>query len=354
MDEKTASKNQRPLNRYITWRQKVVPRRENKGKAITDALPGIQVDPAALDMYAETDPLRELIPPLGNKIAAAIVLELPKWIRRGQMLRYGWGTAKGILQAEFTQWFANRFQAAREKCDPVSLKDDIRQYAEEQGFGLCGFTYADRRFISDARDSLFPYDTAIVLGMEMDRELLREAPRPGKKLFDFEIYVKAGLQVHKIAKFIRSKGYRCLVRIPLEGWIKFPPHAINAGLGELGANGVVITEKFGPRQRWCMISVDVDIPPDEPRNLGVAEYCDACRRCIRACPGRAIPEEPFWWRGVWKRKINDTLCWPWFVKYDGCGICLKVCPFNRFGYKACMEAFQKNGSILNRKSLPAK
>jgi len=43
---------------------------------------------------------------------------------------------------------------------------------------------------------------------------------------------------------------------------------------------------------------------------------------------------------VLKRKINDTKCYPFFLKYEGCGICLKVCPIHRFGYAHCMKAFQ--------------
>jgi len=64
--------------------------------------------------------------------------------------------------------------------------------------------------------------------------------------------------------------------------------------------------------------------------------------------GNAISEERLWWRGVFKRKNNDTKCYPYFVKYEGCGICLKVCPINRFGYKECMKAYKKDGTILGK------
>jgi len=43
-------------------------------------------------------------------------------------------------------------------------------------------------------------------------------------------------------------------------------------------------------------------------------------------------------------------CWPYFEKYDGCGICLKVCPINKFGYEQCMDAFKKDGTILKKAS----
>jgi ferredoxin len=208
----------------------------------------------------------------------------------------------------------------------------------------------DRRFIAGARDEKFPYDTALVLGMEMDRDLLDEVPRPGDRLFDFETYVESGRRVFDVAGFIRSRGYRCYARVPFDGWVKYPVHAINAGLGELGANGVVITREYGPRVRWTMISIDAELPIDPPVDLGMAAFCDACRLCIRACPGKAIPAERIWWRGVLKRKINDTKCYPYFLKYEGCGICLKVCPIHRFGYDPCMRAYGKDGTVLGRTS----
>ena len=182
--------------------------------------------------------------------------------------------------------------------------------------------------------------------MEMDRELLEEVPFPGKRLFDFEVYVESGRRVFEVAQFIRSRGYRCRARVPFDGWVKYPPHAIMAGLGELGAHGVVITREYGPRQRWTMISIDADIEPDEPVDLGIAEYCDDCMLCVKACPGDAISHERIWWRGVKKRKNNDTKCYPFFRKYDGCGICIKLCPINRHGFEACMEAYNKDGTIL--------
>jgi len=280
-----------------------------------------------------------------NKMKLVTRIELPKWGKRKKKIEYGWGVLKGILKMDFQQRFFHDKVSNSKETNLDSLKNEIKEYAADAGY-ICGFTKIDRRFISEARDDKFPYDTALVLGMEMDRELLDQAPRPGDKLFDFEIYVKSGEQVFDVASFIRSKGYKCWARIPFDGWIKYPPHAIMAGLGELGANGAVITPQFGPRQRWAMISIDADIEPDTPVDYGIAAYCDACRLCIKACPGKAIPDERIWWRGVLKRKINDTKCWPWFVKYEGCGICLKICPINRFGFDNCMEFFRKSGDVL--------
>jgi len=330
------------------WRQAIELRRENPGKKITDNLPALEIDPAALDAHTEADLLPELPGAMVNKLMLVARLELPKWGRRGKLIEYGWGAGKSLLRMDLWQPLFEREVAPQKEPDLARLKQEIKAFAKSAGYGLCGFTQIDRRFIAEGRDDKFPYDGVVVLGMEMDYGLLEEAPHPGQRLFDFEIYVKSGERVFDVARFIRSRGYRCFARVPFDGWVKYPPHAIMAGLGELGAQGVVITKEYGPRQRWTMISIDADLEPDPPVDLGMAKYCDDCLRCVKACPGDAISHERIWWRGVKKRKNNDARCYPYFRKYEGCGICLKVCPVNRHGYDACMEAYKKDRTILGK------
>jgi Pyruvate/2-oxoacid:ferredoxin oxidoreductase delta subunit len=323
-------------------------RPENPGKAITDNLTTVRVDPEALDAFAEISPLPELPGVMRNKGLLIRRHELPKWKKRGKRIEYGWALLKGVLRMDLWQ---PRFEMAvseQKQEDLDKLKREIKEFAKSQGY-IAGFTKIDRRFIAGARDEKFPYDTALVLGMEMDYDLLNQVPRPGERLFDFEIYVKSGEKVFEVARLIRSKGHRCFARGPFDGWVKYPPHAIMAGLGELGAHGVVITREFGPRVRWTMISVDAEIEPDEPVDLGMARYCDDCLICVKACPGKSISEHRIWWGGVYKHKNNDTRCFPYFHKLDGCGVCLKLCPIHRYGYDECMAAYQEDGRVLGKK-----
>lgn len=336
------------LRRYNKIKQSVELRPPNPGKAITEQQPGMKIDPETLDLYSEIQPVSELITVMLEKFWLVANLEIPKLKKRKKLMEYGWGVTKTIFKMDLGQKYFHQKTSNNRQEDLSLLKKQIKEYARSIGY-ICGFTKIDRRFIANARDDKFPYDTAIVLGMEMDKDLVEQIPNPGDRLFDFEIYLKSGNLVFQVGQFIRSKGYRCSVRIPFDGWVKYPPHAINAGLGELGANGVVVTKEFGPRVRWAMISVDAEIEPDDPVDLNVGVYCDACRLCIKACPGGAIPDERLWWRGVLKRKINDTKCYPYFKKHDGCGLCIKVCPISRSGYEECMEAFNTLGKILRKK-----
>jgi len=338
------------LRKSNIFRQTYILRPCNYGKVITDNLPTVKVNSHDLDLYTEIEPLKELIP-LMHKVFLTLIVEFPKWLKRGKFIKYGCGVFFQIARMKFDQvlkMINKRKSIASDRESLSQLKNDIKEYAQDMGF-ICGFTKVDRRFIAKGGDAFFPYNNAVVLGMEMSKELLDEVPRPGKRLFDFEIYIKAGFLVFKVAKFIKEKGFKCHIRIPFDGHVKYPPHAIMAGLGELGAQGVVITREYGPRVRWCMISIDAEIEPDSPVNLNMNEYCDACRLCIRSCPGKAISDERLWWRGVYKRKINDSRCYPYFRKYAGCGICIKVCPICQYGYDECMKAYREDGVILRKR-----
>ena len=338
------------MRRYHPWRQQIELRPRNRGKTITDQLPTVDVDPTVLDIAAQIKPLtREGVPFFRSFWAVMLRVAFPSWIRRGLFWRYFRGIFGPDLRMNLTQAFANRFRVASEpRYEPAALKEEIRAIAAEHGFALCGFTHVDRRLIADGADDKFPYDTAVVLGMEMDPQLLDEMPAAPGRLVDFEGYIAAGRHVLEVARQIRSLGYRCVARTAFDSWVKYVPHAVNAGLAELGANGLALTPQFGPRQRWCMISLDAEIEPDPPADFGIAAYCEECRLCVHGCPGRALSEEKVWWRGVHKHKLNPVRCWPYFVKFDGCSICLKVCPLHRYGYDDCIEAYRKDGTILGR------
>ena len=350
-NKKNSGNHDERLLRLNSEKRTIERRRKNLGKSITDNLPTVEVDPKTLDLYSTVDPLPVIMDAMQPLPRLIRQLEYPKWVKRGKVGLYGWGDDENwgfirqLLEMNAGQDRYNQDLSDDKEKNLSVLKKEIKEYSADLGL-ICGITKVDRRFIAEAADEEFPYDTAVVLGRPIDRELMEQVPYPQDKLFDFEVYVKLGRQVFYVADFVRSKGYRAYARAAIDGTVKYPPHAIMAGLGELGAGGWVITKEFGPWVRWTMLAVDADIDPDNPVDLNMSEYCDNCRRCMEACPGNAIPEERVHWRGVVKRKLNDKKCFPYFEKYDGCGICLKVCPIGRFGYEKCMKAYQEDGTIL--------
>jgi len=70
--------------------------------------------------------------------------------------------------------------------------------------------------------------------------------------------------------------------------------------------------------------------------------------CVNRCPGRALMREKIWWRGVEKNKLIYKRCRPVMSRYEGCAICMKVCPINKYGAKAVMEYYIETGQVLGK------
>ena len=64
------------------------------------------------------------------------------------------------------------------------------------------------------------------------------------------------------------------------------PAAAAAGLGEIGANGMLLTPEFGPRQRFSFLLTTAELP-ETPSYTG-EKLCDHCSKCAEACPMCAL------------------------------------------------------------------
>ena len=92
-----------------------------------------------------------------------------------------------------------------------------------------------------------------------------------------------------------------------------------------------------------MITTDAPVTYDEPIDYGIHQFCQVCQVCVNRCPGRALLAEKVWWRGVEKNKLIYERCRPVMARYDGCAVCMKVCPIQRFGMPAVMEHYVATG-----------
>jgi ferredoxin len=64
--------------------------------------------------------------------------------------------------------------------------------------------------------------------------------------------------------------------------------AVACGMGEIGWSKVFIHSKFGPRVRLGTIFTDAELEPDPLVKQGT--LCNRCLRCVKDCPGGAIPK----------------------------------------------------------------
>lgn len=130
------------------------------------------------------------------------------------------------------------------------------------------------------------YKYAVVMVMEMDYGLMKESPKALSAAATGLGYSKMAITAVSMAEFIRNLGYKA---IPMGNDTALSiPLAIDAGLGELGRHGLLITEQFGPRVRLSKVFTDLPLKPDKPVDLGVQDFCESCGVCAQECPGKAI------------------------------------------------------------------
>ena len=66
--------------------------------------------------------------------------------------------------------------------------------------------------------------------------------------------------------------------------------AAKAGLGEIGAHGMLLTPEYGPRQRFSFLLTTAELPETE-NILPDEKLCTHCGKCAEACPMCALKKE---------------------------------------------------------------
>ena len=126
------------------------------------------------------------------------------------------------------------------------------------------------------------------------------------------------------------------------------PMFVQAGLGQLGACGYLLTTHEGSRNRLMIITTDAEVTHDEPIDYGIHAFCQICQVCVNRCPGRALMRDKIWWRGIEKNKLYFKRCRPVMARYMECGVCMKVCPIQKYGMKNVMEHYAETGQVLGK------
>jgi len=210
--------------------------------------------------------------------------------------------------------------------------NDFKEYAKSLGINDIGFAKIPRELIFKER--AICYDNAIVLIKEMDKSAISKAPSIVTLESVFETYDTLGIITNKLTNYLRKNNFYAQASHPLGGLFLYPPLAQKAGLGWLGKHGLLITPKFGSRQRISAIFTSIDNLPYNKNNehQWIEQFCDKCNKCVRKCPPKAIFDTPIIHSSKRETHIERNKCLPYFNENYGCSICLKECVFSNIDY----------------------
>jgi len=239
----------------------------------------------------------------------------------------------------------SEMKSRKKICNPSIISEKIKSAGRFYGASLVGiarlnefwvYSYSYNRSTEQNHPIRLPqrYEFAVVMAIEMDYDKFVMSDIGASAATGLG-YSKMAFVSSLLAQFIRNLGYEALpcgndtaLSIPL---------AIDAGLGELGRNGLLVTPDFGSRVRLCKVLTDLPLKADKPISFGVQEYCEKCKKCLESCPVQAIREDKTAEAittsnnsGILKWPVNGEKCFGfWCETGIDCSICIKVCPFSR-------------------------
>ncbi|MCK5739548.1 reductive dehalogenase [bacterium] len=222
--------------------------------------------------------------------------------------------------------------------ETITFSDRLKNYARYLGADIVGTTKLNPAYIYShvARGAgqwgdpiHLPHTHAIVIAVEMSHKMISQAPEnPALTETSFQYFETAKI-TRILARYIRSLGYPARAHVDGNYQVMCIPIAADAGLGELGRLGLLVTEKYGPRVRLSVVTTSLPLTQDPPIMFGVQDFCQICKKCAINCPSGSISStDKQIYTGVEKWQSDQDKCYHfWRLQGTDCGICIKVCPF---------------------------
>lgn len=248
------------------------------------------------------------------------------------------------------RWYIGRFEVE----DTHKMTAQLKRAARFYGADSVGVAELDMRWIyANRRRDLEPIELpegvryAVVMAIAVDELGVATSPEVPAAAATGLGYSKMAFTASTLAEFIRNLGY---IAIPAGNGLGLSvPLAIDAGLGQLGRNGLLITPEYGSCIKLCKVLTDLPLEPDRPIDFSVTDYCKGCSLCAEACEVGAITNapEPSWEPacssnnpGVLKWYVDAEKCYQfWCDNGADCSTCIAVCPFSKGPVEASSEQF---------------
>jgi len=176
-----------------------------------------------------------------------------------------------------------------------------------------------------------PHRYGIAFTVEMDFDLVRTGPEASEAMESAHQYVEAAVVALQLGYAIRSMGYSARAHIDGNYQVIAPLVARDAGLGEIGRMGLLMTPELGPRVRLGVVTTDLPLVADGRRlDDSVLDFCRICEKCAENCPSHSIPTgDRVLFDGALRWRIDADTCFRyWNSVGTDCGRCMSVCPYS--------------------------
>jgi len=236
------------------------------------------------------------------------------------------------------------FQGKKISLSPEEAAARIKGYALKVGADMVGIARLDPHWIYARRGEIFhenwqdwgrpielTHEFAVVFAEEMSLEMVATGPHTPTVIESMRNYAKGAFIATQVASFIANLGYSATANHVRHYDALMVPLAVDAGLGEMGRLGYLMTKRYGPRIRLSAVTTDLPLVADRPIDIGVEDFCRQCKKCAYCCPSKSIPaeEEQTVVNGTRRWKLNAETCFDYWGKVGtDCDVCMRVCPWS--------------------------
>ncbi|MCJ7801751.1 MAG: 4Fe-4S dicluster domain-containing protein [Candidatus Marinimicrobia bacterium] len=221
----------------------------------------------------------------------------------------------------------------------ISKTNVLKKIAIELGAVSVGCTNLEGKFVYShkgrfdnnyGKKIILEHQNVFVFLVEMDFEQMSFSPKANVIVESAKQYYRAAVISKTLEAIILKLGYEAKAHYDAYYDVILPPIAVQAGLGELGRNNILIADKFGSRVRIGAVTTDLYFEYDSPISIGANRFCDVCKKCATNCPTKALSiNGKSTVRGIEKWTTNVEKCYSiWRFYGTDCGICMAVCPFS--------------------------
>lgn len=237
------------------------------------------------------------------------------------------------------EWEPTPIEAQPVHASPEEFSKRVKGFARYLGADLVGTTRLNPAYIyshvgrSPGRWGApieLEHKYAIAIAVEMTHDMIRHAPENATTTESAFKYFEAAKIAMIIARYIKLLGYEARAHVDGNYRVMCIPIAADAGLGELGRLGLLITPEYGPRVRLSVVTTNLPLTQDEPITFGVQHFCSFCKKCATNCPSSSVDGgEKAIYAGAEKWQSEQESCYRfWRKQGTDCAICIKVCPYS--------------------------
>ena len=215
----------------------------------------------------------------------------------------------------------------------LMVEEKIRHLFSQYPGSIYGFTsIAYSLYAREYKSALVfavPYTEQFTIKNYTEEKFERGIKGAAKIVEEILVHIEEILNEHKAKYYIPPVAQNNEEELVAPFSFKYA--AVNAGLGWIGKNDVVITEKYGPRVRLSAILIDSQFTYGQ--RITKSKCPDSCRKCVEICPYNALYDVKWDIDALRNDIIDYKLCnqkRSLYIEKHGrknaCGLCMVACP----------------------------